>query len=148
MTRLTVVITLLIGLSVAAERMVEIVKGFVPVLDQPKTEPRAEARRKAVLHILGVFAGILTTFIAGPMIPSDVYNATTPIGIIALGLLASGGSGFWNSMLSYASSIKDVKKAEAASAKEALGTSPGAHRDLDLGEEQVTSNECFDVEGA
>jgi hypothetical protein len=34
-------------------------------------------------------------------------------GKLALGLLASGGSGFWNSILAYITKAKDVKAAEA-----------------------------------
>jgi hypothetical protein len=34
-------------------------------------------------------------------------------GKLALGLLASGGSGFWNSILTYVTKAKDVKAAEA-----------------------------------
>jgi len=30
-----------------------------------------------------------------------------------LGLLASGGSGFWNSVLTFVNKVKDVKKLEA-----------------------------------
>jgi hypothetical protein len=33
----------------------------------------------------------------------------------ALGLLASGGSGFWNSILTYVTKAKDIKAAEAES---------------------------------
>ena len=34
-------------------------------------------------------------------------------GTLALGLLASGGSGFWNSILTYVTKAKDLKAAEA-----------------------------------
>jgi len=36
-------------------------------------------------------------------------------GKLALGLLASGGSGFWNSILTYVTKAKDIKAAEAES---------------------------------
>jgi hypothetical protein len=31
---------------------------------------------------------------------------------VALGLLASGGSGFWNAVLGYVKNVKDIKKSE------------------------------------
>jgi hypothetical protein len=34
-------------------------------------------------------------------------------GKLALGLLASGGSGFWNSILAYVTKAEDLKAAEA-----------------------------------
>jgi hypothetical protein len=39
--------------------------------------------------------------------------------ILALGLLASGGSGFWNSILSYVGNLKALKETQAARAKRA-----------------------------
>src|SRR5262245_36062259 len=89
-------VALLVALSVASERLVEIVKGFVPFLNQENaTNPAAEARRKAILQAMAVVAGVLTAFLAGPALPESLvpdhwYSK------LALGLLASGGSGFWN----------------------------------------------------
>lgn len=37
--------------------------------------------------------------------------------MIGLAFLASGGSSMWNSVLSYMSGVKDIKKAEAASSQ-------------------------------
>ena len=147
-TKIVAVVTLLVGLSIAAERLVEIVKGFIPKLDQPNQDPRAEGRRRALLQGLAVVAGILTCFVARPMIPIDVFDATTTSGVVALGLLASGGSGFWNSILGIASGAKALKQAQASVQKEDAAVAAGAHRDLDLGAERVTSNECYDVEEA
>jgi len=145
MTKLTTVVSLLIGLSIASERLVEILKGFIPALDQQSSDPHKEGRRRAVLQILAVIAGIVTASLASPMIPKEVYDATSIWGILALGLLASGGSGFWNSVLTYVTKVKDIKKLEVEEKKQVVGTSQG-YRDLSLGEEQVTSNECYDVE--
>lgn len=125
MTRLTTVIGLLIALSIASERLVEIIKGFIPALDQQSTDPNKEGRRRAVLQILAVLAGIATASLASPMIPKETYDATSIWGILALGLLTSGGSGFWNSVLTYVAKVKDVKKLEVKEKKRlaALGCS-------------------------
>jgi len=41
--------------------------------------------------------------------------------ILGLGLLASGGSGFWNSVLTYVTKVKDIKTVEADAKKKAAG---------------------------
>lgn len=110
------VIGLLAALSIASERLVEIIKGLVPYLNTANSDPIAEARRKVALQVLAVVAGIATTILArvtgslpeGGLPPG--WN--TPIGIITVGLLASGGSGFWNSILSYVLQVKELKKNE------------------------------------
>ena len=152
MAKITAITTLLIALSIAAERLVEIIKGFTPALNQEHADPIREGRRRAMLQLLAVGAGIVTAWLAGGMIPTEVYNATTPLGILALGLLASGGSGFWNSILTSVTKVKDLKTYETSLKEvEVKGTTTkglGAGRfpELWLGQEQVTSNECYDVE--
>ena len=153
MTKLTTILSLLIALSIASERLVEIIKGWVPWLNCEDPNPTKEGRRRAVLQLMAVAAGIVTAYFASGLIPSDVYDATTSSGVLALGLLASGGSGFWNSLLTYVTKVKEVKSADATLRKVTLDqvktqTDPDAHPDLRLGEEQVTSNECYDVQEA
>jgi len=110
-TKITTVISLLVGLSIASERLVDIIKGLVPWLNQERRKPAEEGWRKAALQIIAVFAGITTAWLAGPAVPDFLPHDFT--GNLALGLLASGGSGFWNSILTYVTKAKDVKAAEA-----------------------------------
>lgn len=63
-THLTAVVSLLIALRVAAERLVEIVKGFWPFLNTPQADPKREGRRRAGLQLLAVIAGIVTAWLA------------------------------------------------------------------------------------
>jgi len=108
-TKLVAVVGLLIALSAASERLVEIIKGFVPWLNTEQDDARKEGHRKATLQILAVGAGIGTTVLARPSIPSELM----PSGFwsfIALGLLASGGSGLWNSVLTYLLELKNIKE--------------------------------------
>ena len=112
---LSTVIAALIVLSIASERLVEIIKGFVPLLDEKNEDPRKESIRRACLHILAVLSGILTALLAREALGASApegWNTTT--GIIALGLLASGGSGFWNSVLGYVNEVKNIKKSETS----------------------------------
>jgi hypothetical protein len=108
-----------LALSVASERLVEIVKSFVPWLNSKKfANDQMEALRSGILQSLAVLSGILTTWLASPLLPSDMSaSAMNPTTIIGLGLLASGGSGFWNAILTYMTKIKDMKTMESKEMK-------------------------------
>ncbi len=112
LTDLSMLVTLLVALSVASERLVEIVKGFVPFLNQENTDAKMEGIRKSVLQFMAVVSGIITAFLTWPVIRNE--GTLVPLGswpgVFALGLLASGGSGFWNSIQTYVNKLKDVKK--------------------------------------
>ena len=94
---LTSIVSLILALSVASERLVEIIKGFVPSLDKPNTvDDQAEGRRRSYLQILAVLSGILTSYLAREYVPKEIADSVNGWSILGLGLLASGGSGFWN----------------------------------------------------
>jgi hypothetical protein len=112
-TKLTTIISLLIALSIASERLVDIIKGLVPWLNQQRRKPAEEGWRKATLQVLAVIAGIITASLASAAIPKGVGIPDDWTGTLALGLLASGGSGFWNSILTHVTKSKDLKAAEA-----------------------------------
>ena len=118
-TSLTAVVTLLLTLSIASERLVEIIKGLVPFLNKEITDDaKREGWRKATLQCLAVVSGILTAYLAKPVIPDFASLKLNGTGAyFALGLLASGGSGFWNSILTYVTKLKDIKGAQAEKAK-------------------------------
>lgn len=115
---LPALITLLIALSVASERAVEIVKGLVAFLDTTHTDSHRERLRRMSLHLLGVAAGIGIAAVTWPILaevlaqPQQAAPGRDWPTILALGLLASGGSGFWNTMLSYALNLKELKRTE------------------------------------
>ncbi len=118
-TKLTAVVSILITLSVASERLVEIIKGFFPSLNVENLDPPAEAWRKAIISIIAVVSGIFTAWLSSPILKGllkDLLELNTSktedyiFAILALGLLASGGSAFWNSILEYLLKIKDLKE--------------------------------------
>jgi len=114
MDTLLPLVTLLIALSVAAERLVEIVKGAIPWLNKKKDDPVTEGWRKAALQGMAVGAGIITALLARPAVVDSIPAVgQSAAGIVALGLLASGGSGFWNTILSYLLQVKEIRKIEA-----------------------------------
>lgn len=113
-TALSDLIAYIVALSIASERFVEIIKGIVPFFQKQAETEEYENLRRVSLQLLAVAAGILTAHLAMPAV-RDLVPAqwqTFP-GIVALGLLASGGSSLWNSVLDYASSVKEITKLNA-----------------------------------
>src|SRR5919106_4202506 len=112
MDSLSTMVTLLIALSVATERFVEIVKGLVPWLDVVKEDVREEGRRRAALQALAAAGGIVVSALSFPIareiLPEGLGTTTTAI---ALGLLASGGAGVWEFIFRYVTGIKKVESA-------------------------------------
>ena len=112
--KLESIVGVLLALSIASERLTEIIKGFVSWLDKPITDdPKHEGIRRSCVQILAVVCGLITAFLARNYIPAEVAEPADVWSILGLGLLASGGSGLWNSILTYVTKLKDVKKAEA-----------------------------------
>lgn len=117
-TKLAAIVGLLISLSVASERLVEIIKGVIPFLKDENSDSYREGVRRSMLQLLAVAAGIATALLAQPVILQVVeLPGSSLLWILALGLLASGGSGFWNSVLTYVLKIKDLKTQEAEDRK-------------------------------
>lgn len=103
-------VTLLITLSIASERLVEIIKNAVPWLNNRNSDPKKEGWRRSILQAMAVIAGILTAYLVGPFLGDLVSGAWKSVpGLIALGLLVSGGSGLWNTVLSYLLNLKNIK---------------------------------------
>jgi drug/metabolite transporter (DMT)-like permease len=112
--KLVATVAFLVAISVASERLVEIIKGLIPALSKRQEDATKEGRRAATLQIIAVLSGILTAFLAMPASKGVLPGTLTSLpGILALGLMASGGSGFWNAILSYLLQIKNIKKSVA-----------------------------------
>jgi hypothetical protein len=116
---LPAVITLLIALSMATERAVEIIKSIIPWLDTVRPNPVTEGWRRATIQSMAVVFGIIITYITWPIIAEVMTTrgaARDGSLILALGLLSSGGSAFWNSLLGIVLNVKVMKDAEAKAA--------------------------------
>lgn len=116
LTVLTTFFTKMVAISVAAERMVEILKGWFPNRYPFATEPNPtqEMRRCAIVHVLAGICGGLVSWLGGV----NVFTGfATPIGswasYVGAGLLASAGSAFWNHALDLIQAAK-IKKEQAA----------------------------------
>ena len=110
---LSATIASLSALSVVTERFVEIVKAMIPFLNQ-SFEGSKEQWRNTSLRLLAVVGGLLTVSLSHSEIGGFIeamWNKGLP-GQITLGLLASGGSGFWNGVLKYLGAVKDLRKTD------------------------------------
>jgi hypothetical protein len=112
------VVVVLGALSVASERLVEIVKGWRPFLSH-KTVGDDERKRKLYLHGLAIAAGVVTAFLALWFL-EEPFGAVFVAKGLGLGILASGGSALWNSVLTYLIKVKDIKNGEAGKALQEL----------------------------
>ena len=116
----TAVVSVILALSVASERLVEIIKGLVPWLNVPASTEAEEGRRRSALQFLAVVCAVLTAYLAGDYVKAVVTlpeSISETWAVLGLGLLASGGSGLWNSVLTYLGKVKDIKKLEAQGVK-------------------------------
>ncbi len=117
MDGLIALIGVIISLSVASERLVEIIKNCIPFLNKENPDQRWEGYRRALIQALAVLAGMGTALLAKDYLPPEIAKSSSIWNIIGLGLLASGGSGFWNSILTYVTKVKDIKTVEVIEAK-------------------------------
>jgi len=106
----------LFTLSVATERLVEIIKGLLPSnwLSEKHSNAAKEQRRKTLLQILAVGAGTITAWLSSSFYSADLVKPYSSLNVVVLGLLASGGSGFWNSLATYVLDVKDIQKQSLA----------------------------------
>lgn len=108
------IVTLLATLSIASERLTDILKNrVIPArLDAPGTEEGMQRRQKLkvfLTHAISVFSSGFTVYLATPMIQQTLPTFANLGGELVLALLVSGGSSFWNSIQQYMISIRKPK---------------------------------------
>jgi hypothetical protein len=122
LTQVGTLLALLIALSVSTERVVAIIQNLISFLRTENTDAYLEGVRRALLQVLAVVAGLFTVRLAKEMLPTipliGLKGAETqwPVHVL-IGLLASGGSGFWTSILGYVNGLKDIQKNLAITTK-------------------------------
>lgn len=138
---LTTFITLMLAVSIAAERMVEVLKGWFSGkgIFNPSMNPAVEGRRCAWVHCLAGICGVVVAAV-GHVDLFAIFNAgwphSTSIGKATYwaaswattGLLASGGSAFWNHALDLlkATKIQNEQSAKFAVANTAANPAASA----------------------
>jgi len=108
---ITSALTLVIAVSIAVERVTEILKQMVPLLGKEIKDPAAENRRRAALQVLAAAVGALIAWTGNLQLGSHL--AGPPVWIL-IGLMASSGSGFWNHALDAVRAMKVTAEKQAA----------------------------------
>ncbi len=118
-------VAVILAMSMASERLVEIVKGAIPWLNQEiPGDPKKESWRKMAIQLLAVVAGLVTAFLGQDAIASALNRASLTWGqLVGLGILSSGGSSLWNSVLVYLLNVKNLKEAQAVQLQSAIQAS-------------------------
>ena len=102
MDSMTTLFAFLAALSVATERITEIIKGLPFICTWLSKERRgpAEDWRKAAIHIIAIVVGAVLAGLTASQAPATVPLKNGGFGIFLLfGAMAAGGSGLWNSAL-------------------------------------------------
>lgn len=118
-TEITKIISLILAISLASERLVAFLKTLIPWLASnqtpgPPVDPKTEKIRKLVVMGIAFLAAWLTAgFLSDPgtgyifgkitLIPDKFH-----LPCVIVGLLASGGSAFWANLLGYFKGLKDI----------------------------------------
>src|SRR5262249_31642746 len=102
-------LTLVAGVSVAVERVTEILKQIVPGLADEIKKENIENCRKAGLQVLAAVIGTIIAWQARLQLGS--HGGPVVYGMI--GLMSSGGSAFWNHALDAVRATKLTKEATA-----------------------------------
>jgi hypothetical protein len=102
------------GISIAVERLVEVIKGAIPVLANPWSAH--ESLRRTLLQVLAVVVG---AGIASQMQSQLAGALGSPASggwgmYLMVGVMASGGSGLWNHALDIVRAIKVDKELTVA----------------------------------
>ena len=112
MNSLTTLFAFLATLSLATERITEVVKGL-PILSgwlavEKAPGSSAEALRKACVQVLAIAIGsLLTAMTQDQLSTATGLHATGFWAFLLFGAMASGGSGLWNSALDI---VRDVNR--------------------------------------
>ena len=129
---LTSFVSLVLAVSLAAERLVTSLKTLFPGLADEKKTPaqevdlRADRPRSFGVQLLAFVASWATSAMLADSkqiglaslvgtITIGPATAGLHVPVLIMGLLASGGSAFWNNLLGYTKAAKDTKQVEKAS---------------------------------
>jgi len=113
------------AMSIAAERVVEIIKGIFPSLAATDPDVKKERRRHMTLQLVAAVSGIAVAVAAHDQVNrsfDDFLNSSGDgwgMGLMALkyaiiGVMVSGGSALWNHALDIVGAVKTVQEKKAA----------------------------------
>jgi uncharacterized membrane protein (Fun14 family) len=111
----TTVVGYIAGLSVANERVTEVIKG-IPVISKflvakPGNSGSREEVRKAIIHVVAIVIGSYLTYLSYGQIKGAVGGGDPSLGVYLLfGAMSAGGSGIWNSVLDIVRQVNQQKQ--------------------------------------
>jgi hypothetical protein len=97
------------AVSVAVERVTEIVKQMFPWLTQPPADPTKWNQRTTVLQLLALCTGIAIAAVGELQIGGKTGWAV----YVLVGLLSAGASRFWNNILGIIKAMKINRQLDA-----------------------------------
>ena len=100
----------LVILSMAVERCVEVIKGFVPWIGVEKTDPKKERIRKSVVQGIAILTSGLVVFFTHDAIVRILPSWNSIPKMVVLAIFISGGAGIWNSIAALVLAIKNAKQ--------------------------------------
>jgi hypothetical protein len=126
--KLSTFFTLMAAMSIAAERVVEILKGIFPSLATTDTDANKERRRHMMLQVVAALAGIAVAATTRTQLNSALGNILQPdsniwslsnMGSMAMkysiiGVMVSGGSAMWNHALDIVGALKTGQEKKVA----------------------------------
>jgi hypothetical protein len=112
MNNLSSVLSLMLAISVAVERVVEILKGIFPFISK-SWKGDWEYGRFALLQVIATLAGAAVAYLGHAQIAAQVpvlaFQDHLRSGYLVIGLMASGGSAMWNHALDIVQAMKIAK---------------------------------------
>jgi hypothetical protein len=113
MNELTTLLSFFAALSVATERVTEMIKGL-PGLSKwfaiEKPDPVSEEFRKVSVQFVAVLAGMLVSYLLRDPITNHLHVSLHWYSYVVFGAMSSGGSGFWNSALDIVREVNTQKQ--------------------------------------
>ena len=107
---ITTAVTLVLAVSIAVERVTEILKQMFPLLSTTLANATSEGRRRAALQMLAAAVGTAIAAVGDLHIGTHGGRSA----YVLIGLMASGGSGFWNHALDAVRAMKITQENKAA----------------------------------
>lgn len=111
------------ALSLATERIAEMLKGTIPLLGREiQQNATAEGFRRAGVQLIAVLIGSGFALLSKEIITETFKLQGDVATYLMFGAMASGGSGFWNSLLDISREIKKQREALTATERQRLTT--------------------------
>jgi hypothetical protein len=108
---LSLLIGTLVILSMAVERCVEVIKGFIPWLGVANKDLKTERIRQSIVQGIAIIVSCIAVFLTKDAIYKVLPYWDDIQKLIILSVFISGGAGVWNSIAAFILALKNAEKA-------------------------------------